>query len=144
MTTNKILLIAASALLLSACSNDDEPVADATDVPNGTTVEVPTGATIEAQRQEQAIPDQWLGRWNGPEGTYLAISREGNEYYLEIANLDGPQTYQAEPFEDTLQFRRNGVVETLQATDGEATGMKWLLDKKNCLTVRTGEGYCRD
>ena len=34
--------------------------------------------------------------------------------------------------------------ETITATDGEATGMKWLLDKQNCLTVRSGEGYCRD
>jgi len=25
-----------------------------------------------------------------------------------------------------------------------ASGMKWLSDKSNCLTIRYGEGYCRD
>ena len=30
------------------------------------------------------------------------------------------------------------------ATDGDATGMKWLAGKARCLTVRVGEGYCRD
>jgi len=36
------------------------------------------------------------------------------------------------------------VTESIRATDGEQTGMKWLREKANCLTVRSGEGYCRD
>jgi hypothetical protein len=35
-------------------------------------------------------------------------------------------------------------MESIRATDGPATGMKWLSDKSNCLTIRSGEGYCRD
>jgi hypothetical protein len=25
-----------------------------------------------------------------------------------------------------------------------ATGMKWLADKADCVTIRCAEGYCRD
>jgi hypothetical protein len=32
----------------------------------------------------------------------------------------------------------------LHRTDGARTGMKWLADKRDCLTVAFGEGYCRD
>ena len=28
--------------------------------------------------------------------------------------------------------------------NGVETGMKWLSDKSNCLTVRSGESYCRN
>ncbi len=26
----------------------------------------------------------------------------------------------------------------------ERTGMKWLLEKRNCLVIKQGEGFCRD
>jgi len=45
---------------------------------------------------------------------------------------------------DQLRFERDGTAEVLRATRGADTGMKWLADKSNCLTVRAGEGYCRD
>jgi hypothetical protein len=34
--------------------------------------------------------------------------------------------------------------ESIHAGNGEDTGMKWLLDKKNCLIIKYGEGFCRD
>jgi hypothetical protein len=43
-----------------------------------------------------------------------------------------------------VQFERAGRPEVLRHTDGEATGMKWLADKTNCLTINPGDGYCRD
>ena len=42
------------------------------------------------------------------------------------------------------QSERDGVVESPYATNGADTGMRWLADKSDCLTVRPGEGYCRD
>jgi len=34
--------------------------------------------------------------------------------------------------------------ETIRATDGAGTGMKWLADRKDCLVVTVGsEGFCR-
>lgn len=45
---------------------------------------------------------------------------------------------------DRIEFRRDGTNESLRAADRDAAGMKWLAGKKNCLTIKPGEGYCRD
>ena len=45
---------------------------------------------------------------------------------------------------DTIAFDRGGVRETLRPTNGDATGLKYLFGKTDCLTVKPGEGYCRD
>jgi hypothetical protein len=65
------------------------------------------------------------------------------KYTVTIQNLDGPRTFQGSASQGRVQFVRDGVAETIHASDGTATGMKWLADKSDCLTVRTGEGYCR-
>ena len=87
--------------------------------------------------------DKWLGQWTGPEGTFLRLEGGQGKYTVTIQNLDGPRTFKGSASEGTVTFERDGVVETLHATDGAATGMKWLADKSDCLTVRAGEGYCR-
>lgn len=102
------------------------------------------GCTTSSSEQDAKVTEQWLGRWNGPEGTYLDISGTPADYRLTIANLDGPRRFVGRAQGSKIVFVRDGVVESVSATDGEATGMKWLLDKQNCLTVRSGEGYCRD
>jgi hypothetical protein len=88
--------------------------------------------------------DEWIGRWNGPEGTYLEISKSGDTYEIQIKDLDKVQTYRGTATGDGISFERNGKAETIRSANGEQTGMKWLLDKKNCLVTRYGEGYCRD
>ena len=88
--------------------------------------------------------DEWIGRWNGPEGTYLEISKSGDTYEIQIKDLDKVQTYRGTATSDGISFERNGKAETIRSGKGEQTGMKWLLDKKNCLVIRYGEGYCRD
>jgi hypothetical protein len=88
--------------------------------------------------------DAWLGRWNGPEGTYLDIGRAGGGYEITVRDLDGARTFSGESAADGIVFRRDGTNERLTATDGDATGMKWLAGKSNCLTIKFGEGYCRD
>jgi hypothetical protein len=88
--------------------------------------------------------DKWLGRWNGPEGTYLMLSKSGDHYTVEVRDLDGPRTFAGFPAGDRIRFVRDGRTEFLSAGDGEAAGMKWLLDKKDCLLTRKGEGWCRD
>jgi len=86
----------------------------------------------------------WLGKWIGPEGTFLELTGEDGAYRLTIQSLDGPATYDAVAVDDRIEFQRNGAMETIRATSGAETGMKWLLDKKDCLTIKTGEGFCRD
>ena len=88
--------------------------------------------------------DEWLGQWNGPEGTFLRLEGGRGSYTITIQDLDGPRTYKGTTVGSQIQFDRNGVKESVRATNGTATGMKWLSDKSNCLTIRPGEGYCRD
>ena len=88
--------------------------------------------------------DEWLGQWNGPEGTFLRIEGGKGRYEITIQDLDGPRTYQGTAVGAQIQFDRNGEKESIRATNGMETGMKWLSDKSNCLTIRLGEGYCRD
>ena len=90
------------------------------------------------------VADKWLGKWSGPEGTFLQIVRSNGKYEVIIQNLDGPRTFQGQAAGDHVEFERDSVKESLRATNGAETGMKWLSEKSNCLTVRAGEGYCRD
>lgn len=92
----------------------------------------------------EAVTDKWLGQWNGPEGTFLKIGGGQGKYQITIQNLDGPRTFQGSTAGNQIQFERDGLKESIRATGGTGTGMKWLSGKSNCLTVRTGEGYCRD
>ena len=88
--------------------------------------------------------EKWLGQWNGPEGTFLRLSQNGNHYVVKIQSLDSLNTYEGVATADGIQFTRNGKTESIHAGNGEGTGMKWLLDEKNCLIIRYGEGFCRD
>ena len=90
------------------------------------------------------VAEDWIGIWQGPEGTSLQVAKQEAGYDVTVTNLDGTRVFEATDSGDALQFERDGVTETLRAGDGQATGMKWLADKKDCLVVKPGEGYCRD
>jgi hypothetical protein len=85
-----------------------------------------------------------VGQWTGPEGTFLRLEGSAGQYTITIQNLDGPASYQGISVGSQIEFDRNGRKESLHATNGVDTGMKWLSEKSVCLTVRPGEGYCRD
>jgi hypothetical protein len=106
-------------------------------IPAATQSTTATASTVKS-------PNTWLGRWNGPEDTYLQLSKTGDQFTVMIKDLDGITTYPAEPDGDRIRFVRSGKVEFITAGDGQAAGMKWLLDKKHCLLIRKGEGWCRD
>ena len=95
-------------------------------------------------QSEKPRADQWLGRWTGPEGTALTLTQEGGGYRVHIESLDGPASYLGVAVDDHLTFQRGGTTETLRATDGAGTGMKWLAGKKDCLVIKPSEGFCRD
>jgi hypothetical protein len=88
--------------------------------------------------------DTWIGRWTGPEGTYLEIRGGDGRYEVTVANLDGPQSYFGQAQDEGIAFQRDGNGEIIRETDGNGTGMKWLAGKLNCLVIRPGEGYCRE
>jgi len=126
------------AALLLACGSRDHsspsPSADQTATP----------AAVSATPTPSNVTDQWPGKWIGPEGTLLVLSKNGDKYSVMIQSLDGPATYEGVSNGDRIDFRRNGQKESIHAGNGRETGMKWLLDKKNCLIIKTGEGFCRD
>ncbi len=112
------------------------------------------GAAIEngARRIGNAIDDvnaydDWVGRWTGVEGTYLVVSKAAGDgkYRLEMQyTLDDKGTFDGVATEGGITFTRPDGSYTLHATNGDATGLKYLAGKQDCLTVKTGEGYCRD
>lgn len=109
----------------------------------------------ELAEAENAIVDtkdaidraDWIGRWTGVEGTYLVV-RAGDgvgRYTLEMQyTLDDTGTFAGTGNADGIAFTRPDGNHQLRHTDGNATGLKYLAGKKDCLTVKTGEGYCRD
>jgi hypothetical protein len=90
------------------------------------------------------VADGWVGSWRGPEGTSLLIEKQEVGYRLVITNLDGPREFHGVAAADVIEFERDGATLALHAGNGEATGMKWLAGKQDCLVVARGEGYCRD
>lgn len=88
--------------------------------------------------------EHWLGLWTGPEGTSLVVAKEGDDYKVIIKNLDGPRHFPATDEPQGLSFTRDGSIEIIHHGNGRQAGMKWLMEKKNCLIVKPGEGFCRD
>jgi hypothetical protein len=85
-----------------------------------------------------------VGKWPGAEGTYLNVTKKGEKYSVEIANPDGPKTFEGTAKGDWIEFTRNGKTETIRHATGDETGMKWSAGKKDCLVVTKGsEGFCK-
>jgi len=152
-----IAMASACLVLASACqdggsaatpapSREPSPAAPASIAHPATTTSA-ASATVAAQTgvvRPTLGPESWLGRWNGPEGTFLEIERDPPGYRIRIRDLDGEAEYAGDAAGPGLGFDREGTNETIRAGNGKQTGMKWLADKQDCLVVRTGEGYCRD
>lgn len=157
----KVLALALAAAALVACSDHqpaaDAPAADETSAVAATTPAeretagnaadpkaspAPTPAATEAARMEA----DYLGRWTGVEGMYLVVaSKPGGGVTLDMQwDLDHKGTFDGAVTAEGLRFMRDGVAESAVHTNGDATGLKHLAGKQDCLTVKPGEGYCRD
>ena len=131
-------MVAAVPLLMCLSACDNKPTTQSN------TLSIDTKAkNVEATTDKWTTIDKWKGQWNGPEGTFLRIDGSAGNYNLTIQNLDGQLTYTGIGIGEEIQFERNGIKETIHASNGAQTGMKWLSDKSDCLTIRVGEGYCR-
>jgi hypothetical protein len=143
MTLNKTdfrMTILAMTVLMGACRDGNQSVAGPSATGTSNSAPNPSTAPVAANISTQ----KWLGQWNGPEGTYLLLSQKNDRYVVKIRSLDSLETYEGVPAGDHIEFLRNGKTESIHAGNGEDTGMKWLLDKKNCLIIKYGEGFCRD
>ena len=95
---------------------------------------------------ETAAARRYLGKWIGPEGLVLEVTPKpgGGVKVVNRWTLDDGGTFDGSITATGLQFTRGGDTVTAIASDGDATGLKWLAGKQACLTVKPGEGYCRD
>ncbi|SED29789.1 hypothetical protein FIV41_13090 [Pseudomonas marginalis] len=135
----KILFVLSALALLTACDQASTPAPK------------PAPPSVQATLVPETPPtDKWVGKWIGVEGLYLTIAKDdsvGRGHYLLTMqyglDADDSGTFKGEAAEDGIAFTRPDGPQLLRAGDGEATGLKWLADKKDCLIVATGEGYCR-
>ena len=135
----KILFVLSALALLTACDQASTPAPK------------PAPPSVQATLVPETPPtDKWVGKWIGVEGLHLTIAKDdsvGRSHYLLTMqyglDADDSGTFKGEAAEDGIAFTRPDGPQLLRAGDGEATGLKWLADKKDCLIVATGEGYCR-
>ena len=100
----------------------------------------PTGSPAAGSAKVEAL----VGRWAGPEATYLNVAKKGDKYSIEIADLNGPKTFEGTAKGDVIEFTRNGKTETVKAASGAETGMKGFEKETNCVVVTKGsEGFCK-
>lgn len=145
LSTCRPMMAAIIVLALAACSKAEPPATPAND--SGAAADTATAATAMAAGHSALTHADPVGRWTGVEGMYLDIKpgTAPGDYRLAMQwSLDDKGEFDGVARGDTIEFQRGGVRETLRPTDGDATGLKYLAGKKNCLTVKVGEGYCRD
>ena len=149
------VLFAATAGVLAACT-PTEPVKPAA-VPNSSpsavaSPSVPAASPAVSPSVDPKAPatgpsakaTALEGMWTGVEGTSLNVTKNGAEYKVDIKNLDKTESFEGTAAGDSIQFTRNGKLETIKAATAEETGMKWLKGEKNCVVITKGsEGYCR-
>lgn len=112
-------------------------------VPTPTAGATPTPVASASDTPVDAA--RYLGRWTGVEGMFLVVAPSPGGVTLDMQyDLDHRATFAGTVGADGIAFTRGGIAETLTPGDGAATGLKWLADKRDCLVVKTGEGYCRD
>lgn len=154
--------IIVAALLLSACGANErrsEGAATQADIENSAATPLPAPArprapsptptptpTPSATATATLGANHYLGRWIGVEGMFLNVTEPAQgEVRLEMQyDLDNKGTYAGTITPEGIRFQRNGETLLLRPSDGDATGLKWLAGKKDCLTVKPSEGYCRD
>ena len=127
------------ALALAACSG---PAPDTHGSGNMT-----SAGSVDHRAEVPTAPRDYTGRWVGVEGMVLDIAHAGAPGHYDLTmqwDLDNKGIFDGTINGRTITFVRNDIVETLRPTDGDATGLKYLAGKTDCLTVKSGEGYCRD
>jgi len=142
-----LLVFAAAAVSLAACDPKPEvkPPSTASLSPVTTvTPATPVASPSASPAGNTTKADSLVGRWTGAEGTYLNVSKKGEKYSIEIANLDGAKTFEGTAKGDAIEFVRNGKTETVKTASGAETGMKGFEKDTNCVVVTKGiEGFCK-
>ena len=139
--------LAVTAIAVGACNTPTEVKPPATPAPSPAASTSPAASPAGSPAASPGAVskvDALVGRWPGKEDTYLNITKKGDKYSIEIANLDGPKTFEGTAKGDMIEFTRNGKTETIKAATGAETGMKDFEKESNCVVVNKGtEGFCK-
>lgn len=139
--------LAVIAIAVVACNTPTEVKPPATPAPSPAASTSPAASPASSPSASPGAiskVDALVGRWQGKETAFLNITKKGDKYSIEIANLDGPKTYEGTAKGDTIEFTRNGKTETIKAATGAETGMKDFEKESNCVVVNKGtEGFCK-
>jgi hypothetical protein len=140
-----------AAFLVGACGGTDAPT-----TPNAASTPAATGSPAispEVANPGEAAVQKLIGKWDGPEGTYLSVTEKmgadgkqqlPRKFEIEIKDLDKVEQFEGTAKDGTIEFTRKGKAETLKAATGAETGMKWLEKETNCVVVtKPGEGFCK-
>ena len=88
--------------------------------------------------------DSLLGRWAGPGGSSLNVSRKGDTYSIELTNSAGVKSFEGTAKGETIEFIRNGKTEVLKAANGAETGIKEFEKETNCIVITKGtDSFCK-
>ena len=128
------LTTVSALILLGACS--PKPDADAVAASQASESAAMSITSVDATG--------YVGKWTGPEGTAMTITPAGSQYEVVITNLDGPRTFTGTLEGNGIHITRDATPLVIHKGDGQATGMKWLADKHDCLVVAANEGFCKD
>ena len=133
------------SFLMIGCTSAEKPDAVPPQTPSPTATPTVAASPAATDNDDKGPAASLVGRWQGQEGTYLNITEKEGKYSIELADLDGPKTYDGTVKGDEIQFVRDGKTETIRPATGEETGMKYLQAKKNCVVITKGsEGFCKD
>jgi hypothetical protein len=83
--------------------------------------------------------DHWIGRWTTPEGRFLDLTPQGENYRLVIGALDSMGVYAGYAEDSAIRFERNGQTEYVRSRRGE-----FRQDQENCLIIKKGEEFCHN
>lgn len=148
-----ISAVIAGTIMLGACGDNSLPNNKPVTTPSPAVSATPAATESPAsdvktdgpENKTDAKADTLTGKWTGVEGTYLDVTKkEDGKFSVEIKDLDKAETFDGTAKGDVIEFSRKGRTETVKHATGEETGMKYLLNEKNCVVITKGsEGYCR-
>ncbi|PZO76306.1 MAG: hypothetical protein DI640_01715 [Sphingomonas taxi] len=130
-----------AAVSLAACSGP------APDTSSGGNMTSAGAVERKAVAPKPKPAPKYVGRWIGVEGMVLDVAPTATPGHYALTmqwDLDNKGKFDGIVTGDTISFDRGGIRETLRPTNGDATGLKYLSGKTDCLTVKPGEGYCRE
>lgn len=145
-----LTIISAATFTFAACTPETKPVnTPPVATPASSPAASPATSPSTSPPSNNATAgksDALVGKWLGAEGTFLNVTKKGDKFEVEIKNLDpASKKYEGTSKGDVIEFTRDGKTATIKTATGEETGMKWLLEKKNCVVITKGsEGFCKE